>query len=422
MSRSMHSLRSLLGLLTLTLALASPGSVAAETIRLDADFDQGSLAVDDSTIDGEEVALVGRDNYYPGRWKWLYFAANGVAGWQPTFRIDDNFALGGDDLDGHQMVYSYDQRTWHYFDQNRWLPDAQVFEFSNDRPFDAAKVHIAFGVPYPYERVVSHTERISASPWVRPTPSGDGSLALGESPRVRDDLGRRIPPRKLFAYEIGDFDAAELTRKVVLVSGIHANESPGNFVLEGLVDFLVSDDPAAAELRRATRFFVYPMVNPDGRYAGYNRGVVQPDVYGPNRHWTPPNYGGLHNLRIVGEAMRADAAPADAVIDFHADAGGKSGHYAFVLPRWQVHPLWMRYRELEPTVEAKNAKLINHTMARFGRVELGADFSITFEAQFLPGDDVARYHELGAHWGQALHDAFLPSPYPADSPADSPVD
>ena len=61
----------------------------------------------------------------------------------------------------------------------------------------------------------------------------------------------------------------------MLVGGVHANETLGNFTLEGLVDFLVSDDLEAAQLRRYAEFYVYPMANPDGRYAGYNRSTVQ---------------------------------------------------------------------------------------------------------------------------------------------------
>ena len=410
----MPRLRPYFGLVHLLLAQAAVG---AEYIELDANFDQGSLAVDQSAVAGDDVSLAGRDNFYPGRWKWLYFSVDGVDGQRPTFRIGDNFALGGDNLQGHEMVYSYDKRNWRYFDHNAWRAKKGRFEFSNNRPFSAPKVHIAFGVPYPYQRVVRHTRRIASCRWVRPTNAGNGTLTLGETLVVSDDVGRRIPPLKLFAYEIGDFDSANRDFKVVLVSGVHANESPGNFVLEGLVDFLVGDDDEAAELRRRAAIFVYPMINPDGRYAGYNRGVVQNDALGPNRHWRPPCYGGLHNLRVVGEAMKADAAPADIVIDFHADAGGKSGHYAFVLPAWQRHPLWVQYRQREPKVGARDARLINHTMARFGRDELGADFSITFETQFIPGEDATRYRQLGANWGVALHEALASAPRKAAADA-----
>ena len=74
------------------------------------------------------------------------------------------------------------------------------------------------------------------------------------------------------------------------MSGVHANETLGNFTLEGLVDFLVSDDLEAAQLRRYAEFYVYPMANPDGRFAGYNRSTVQRVNVDPNRAWNPPNY------------------------------------------------------------------------------------------------------------------------------------
>jgi hypothetical protein len=106
---------------------------------------------------------------------------------------------------------------------------------------------------------------------------------------------------------------------------------------------------------------------------------------------------------------RADVARADVVIDFHSDSVGKSGHYAYVLPEWQDHPLWTNFLQLEPQVQTRNARLRDRTMARFGRDELGAKFSITFETQFIAGEQSHRFFEMGANWARALH-ATLAAP------------
>ena len=87
-------------------------------ITLDADFDSGSLDESNSFSVGNLVTLAGRDNYNTGSWKWLYFQAAGVNGQQVTFTIDDGFSGGGAALNNHDMVYSYDQQTWHFFDNN----------------------------------------------------------------------------------------------------------------------------------------------------------------------------------------------------------------------------------------------------------------------------------------------------------------
>jgi hypothetical protein len=412
--RQVRSLVAWLALAWISL-LISPPAARAEVI-LQADFDQASLNIARSRVDGDVVTLVGRDNYNSGHWKWIYFAAKGVAGRQLTFRIDGDYVFGSGTLAEHRMTYSFDRKNWKFFDINQLSADG-MFTFFNETPFREDAAYIAYGLPYPYQRVVEHAERIAASPWVHPTPSGAGSLIIGRSPGGIDDMDRTIRPRNIYGYRISDDQPAEhrdnhavaRKTKVVLVSGVHANESLASYVLEGLVDFLISDAPEAQALRRRAEFFVYPMVNPDGRRAGYNRSTVQYSTRRPNRHWKPPAYGGLDDIRLVGEAMRADVVSADVVIDFHSDSVGKSGHYAYVLPEWQDHPLWTNFLQLEPQVQTRNARLRDRTMARFGRDELGAKFSITFETQFIAGEQSHRFFEMGANWARALQ-ATLAAP------------
>jgi hypothetical protein len=49
---------------------------------------------------------------------------------------------------------------------------------------------------------------------------------------------------------------------------------------------------------------------------------------------------------------------------------------------------------------------VDDTTAKFGRDVLGADFSITFETQFLPGENADRFLELGRNWGRAFFRAL----------------
>jgi hypothetical protein len=380
--------------------LAAPWAWAE--ITLHAEFDQASLDVNRSHAHGNDVTLVGRDNYNTGHWKWIYFAAEGVAGQRPIFRIDGDYVFGSDTLAEHKMAYSFDQQAWFYFDVNKLGGDG-MFTFFNEAAFREDKVYVAYGLPYPYRRVVEHTKRIASSPWVHPTKSSDESLILGQSPGGIDDMDREIRPRNIYGYRISDETAGGPKSRVVLVGGVHANESLASFVLEGLVEFLISDAVEARQLRRRCEFFVYPMVNPDGRRAGFNRSTVQYSSRRPNRNWKPPKYGGLDDIRLVGEALRTDVGEAEILIDFHSDSVGKSGHYAYVLPEWQDHPLWRNFQALEPEVQTRDAKLVDRTTARFGRDELGAEFSITFETQFVAGEHADRFLEMGANWGRALH-------------------
>jgi murein tripeptide amidase MpaA len=50
----------------------------------------------------------------------------------------------------------------------------------------------------------------------------------------------------------------------VLTSRVHPGEPQASFMLEGSLQFLLSDSELAKELRRHFVFLVVPMLNPDG--------------------------------------------------------------------------------------------------------------------------------------------------------------
>jgi hypothetical protein len=160
--RQVRSLVAWLALAWISL-LTSPPAARAE-VTLQADFDQASLNIARSRVDGDVVTLVGRDNYNSGHWKWIYFAAKGVAGRQLTFRIDGDYVFGSGTLAEHRMTYSFDRKNWKFFDINQLSADG-MFTFFNETPFREDVAYIAYGLPYPYQRVVEHAERIAASPW-----------------------------------------------------------------------------------------------------------------------------------------------------------------------------------------------------------------------------------------------------------------
>jgi hypothetical protein len=396
-----------------------PSSLQA-VITLDADFDHGGLDEANSSIVGNEVRLAGRDNYNPGSWKWLHFKASGVTGLNPNFTIDDDFASGSSRLDDHQMVYSYDQQSWFFFDNNLHQGGPDRYDFSNNTPFTQDDVYVAYGLPYSYQKASDHVTQVKTSPWVTPTSSSNADLVIAQSPGGVDDLGRTVTPKDLYGYKITDASAAGPKTRIVVAAGVHANETLANHTLESLIDFLISDDARAAELRKNVELFVYPMVNPDGRYAGNNRSTIQHPGRDPNRYWREDLYADMGDIQAVAEAMKTDTgSDIDYFIDFHSWTNTIE-HFGYLDFDQDMHldPFWTRFQALEPGFVSKDASLSNDTTIKFANNQLNSEFVITFETQFIPGDNIDRFHTLGENVGIAFQQALAPLPLAGDLDGD----
>lgn len=386
----------------------------SDVLSLDMNFDSGSLDLANTVIDGDTVRLAGRDVYNPGKWKWLHFRVDGAAGRRLFFEIGDHFAAGSARLTNHRMVYSYDGQSWHFFDQNTLDTGAGKFTFSNDTPFTGASVFVAYGLPYPVRDALALLDLAAASPWVTPTASADAKFVIGRSAGGVDDLGRRIPPGELHGFRITDASATGAKRHVVLAGGVHSNETTGNHTLHGLVEFLLGSSAQAQALRREAVFYVYPMVNPDGRFAGYNRSTVESPGEDPNRQWSSADWANNTEIRLVAAALLADTgADIDYLLDFHSTVG-TAAHYAYLdldaSPTGRdmsTDAFWQSLDGRDP-LQGKDASFVGRTLMRYGWSQLGAGFAATVEPYFRPGEDIARYRGLGEAMGLAFHDALVP--------------
>ncbi|KAH8070509.1 hypothetical protein JL721_4901 [Aureococcus anophagefferens] len=94
-------------------------------------------------------------------------------------------------------------------------------------------------------------------------------------------------------------------RLVVLSSRVHPGESNASWVMQGILDFLTSDDARAVALRRHFVFKICPMLNPDGviqsNYRCSNSGM---DL---NRQWSAPSREAHPPVAALKHLIRARA-------------------------------------------------------------------------------------------------------------------
>ncbi|XP_059093753.1 uncharacterized protein LOC131888832 [Tigriopus californicus] len=107
---------------------------------------------------------------------------------------------------------------------------------------------------------------------------------------------------------------------VFLMGRVHASETPTSFILQGLIDFLVSQHEIAQELRANVIFKIVPIMNPDGVYMGNTRGnLLGQDL---NRHWPNPcphAHPSLVAVRNIIHSLDQDPdVKLDIILDLHS--------------------------------------------------------------------------------------------------------
>ncbi|MBN2216625.1 MAG: hypothetical protein JW719_04550 [Pirellulales bacterium] len=380
-------------------------------IELSQDFDSGSLNVAASTVVGNTVNLVGRrtwtDPTYRYRYRWVYFKASDVAGLQPQFTISAGSFLG--DLSDHRYLYSYNQTEWSYFD-NCYVSGGTYY-FRNHQPFTGNDVYVAYSLPYPVSRTQAHVAAVTQSPFVSPTISGAGGYVVGHTAGGVDNIDvpeRIIAPQDIYGFKISDPAGPAEKSKVLLSSGVHSCETPGNHALEGMIDFLLSDAPQAVCLRRMAEFYVYPQVNPDGRLAGYYRSTPENPSKDYNRFWNNP--AGFTDMTAARNAMILDTGgDVDYLLDFHSMFGAWSrAPYFETIPSDANSPFVLALAELEPGIYCSKTYGTAGMLRIWGQSASGlkAEHSYTPEFGCHPGVLEDRLDQMGASYAKALFRAL----------------
>ncbi len=314
--------------------LAASGSCAAQGteaagLRFSSDFEGGSGEL--LEIDQEKQHVRFRPSSDPrfGWPCWWYFRLDEIEPGTPvTIEVDGadvRKAEGGNQqADGRplnpawmmpgQAFYSTDGETWQQTVPGKRGKEGRETRMSWTATVDAATAWFAWGprfVPSDAERLV---DRIDAA-----SPDAEAF----ELCRTRE--GRPVPALKIGA-EGGD----EKRYGVWIQARQHAWESGSSWVGRGLTEWLVSDDPQAAELRQRADFVIVPIMDIDNTARGAGGKGQLPQDH--NRDWSDTPH-----WRSTAAAMQAirdmdEAERFDLFVDLHNPAPNDKRPYFFYPP------------------------------------------------------------------------------------------
>jgi len=149
--------------------------------------------------------------------------------------------------------------------------------------------------------------------------------------------------RNLYGYNITDTNYSECYKQnVVITARQHPIESINGYFIEGLTDYLLfSQDTVAEFLRRNFRFYIYPMLNPDGVFNGSGQNALG---QGLNREWEDSLIsGGVPEIDSIRPVIWQETAQkVNWSIDIHSNPGSNVKYYWWgykstsPVPQWQI--------------------------------------------------------------------------------------
>ena len=317
-----------ISVLSLTLVL--------ESVVISSDFDRSSIDLSASSVtpNGTTPTVflqpIKEVNTHTGAtptYWYFYCKIRNANGMRPLFQVPQSGDFDGPFSSSWRPKFSYDGVTWTDFSS-----DAVVltnYEFQHTTEFTQNEVYISYAETFTVKDSLSLIQSVMETAYGFRTPSAiDDTGTISIVSEQIDSIGRTIPRQIFRSVGITDSTLFPIDgspkRNAVLIAGVHGSEDHGNHTLKGSVDFLLSEDPVAIELRRNFKFFIYPMVNPVGRYGGAYRGTWQNNL-DPNREW---GTGGLECINIAIAAITRDTGENISFFwDYHTAPNTVDRHF-----------------------------------------------------------------------------------------------
>lgn len=307
---------------------------AQNPVRFDADFECGALGLvellDSARLEVrpgdtvEHLSYVVHGRFDPANpvdvtlepsANWYYFRMTGIKGKQIYVNMPDNGLRG--------TACSFDGKNWQH------LPVNEARRHFIDKRFDSDTMFVAMFDPYTYSY---HLQRVAH--W-----------AERQDVEV-DTIGFSGEGRPLQLLHVTDNSVPASKKARVWIHGrIHPSETPGSWLLDGLLERLTDSSEVSASLRKQIDFYILPFTNPDGVAGGLSRsnttGVNQEVNFGRSADSTVVE---VKAMKATFERLTAER-PFDVVINNHSQMAdfatfwmhrGETSSMAYQAKQWAL--------------------------------------------------------------------------------------
>ncbi len=278
--------------------VASLGGCSSGDIKISHDFDHGSIGdlkeTEPGSYEGSTRHWLKRDSI-GDQYYWFYFKADHIRDKEVSFVLQDLVGVYRRNphlvyTDYTQPVYSYDQESWERIGNVAYDSASHTFRFSH--LFQEEPVWIAYAHPYPLHRLISLVSSIRDNEFV-----------------TIETLAQTMENRGVELITITDPDIPDEAKKTIFLMAMqHAGEDAGTYLLEGMIQFLLSDDEKAKTMREKFIYKLIPLMNPDGVFNGTTRYNMEMED--------------LNNIWLNDEKMQPEVAGVKRWVDSWY-AGGK---------------------------------------------------------------------------------------------------
>ncbi|CAD8117283.1 unnamed protein product [Paramecium sonneborni] len=270
---------------------------SSDQIQFDSNFESGNLFCAFKKADNIYDLIIQNDINTRGNTQWFFFSVTGAkAGQTIQFNILNHLKTGSLFNEGLQpAVYSIKENQ---LVGTEWCRDGfniSYFKsvFMKEYPLSLKKKYYQLRFHYTFKHDGDKVYFAHSYPYTYT------NLLEFLNSQLEDQERNQYLSRKVLCTTLGGNTCEVLTitsnslqkrafrKGVVFLARQHPGEPQGSYVMQGIIEFLTSNNPQADYLRQNCIFKIFPMMNSDGVVNGnYRCGLEGSDL---NRRWKKPN-------------------------------------------------------------------------------------------------------------------------------------